>query len=580
MDGAPESPKDIKELIKKGVGIEKYHPSPHDWRDHFVYSLLVDRFNDHRVSFQSYIKGKTRAVEREISEGDKWQGGTLKGITEKLDYIKGLGCSAIWLSPIFKNRDTYHGYGIQNFLMVDPHFGTLEDLQELVREAHKKEMYIILDIIINHTGDNWAYPDGYPYYYGPTNFRFGSWRRGDGTDGIQEISKIQWPDDAVWPSEFQNHEWYRRRGEITDWSIPEVVRNGDIGCLKKLDTTSGEVLSALIAIYKYWIKAADIDGYRLDTVSHVEAPTVALFCSAIREFAQRLGKTNFFLFGEIVGDDYFINSFIGRNTYIPGTNKRFASLDAALDFPLYYVLEPVIKGFHSPSELRNRYEQLELIPRDHFETSRYFVTFVDNHDQIGRSPKARFLYNNPLEKQAVLAIGYLLTSIGIPCIYYGTEQGFNGGGDHDKYLRECMFGGNWGAFNTTKHHFFKPDRYIYKEISKIAEIRKKEPPLRVGRQYFRETSENGHNFRYPVDGRCTLAYSRILDDVEVLVAMNLDLERRNDFITVDSALTLPGRMMINLLSPGSTYNVVKINQRNTVQVVLPSHEMAILKLKE
>ena len=93
----------------------------------------------------------------------RWQGGTIKGVQSKLDYLGDLGVSAIWLSPVFKQRghlDTFHGYGIQHFLDVDPRFGTRRDLVELVDAAHQKGIRIILDIIFNHTGFNWVYPGG------------------------------------------------------------------------------------------------------------------------------------------------------------------------------------------------------------------------------------------------------------------------------------------------------------------------------------------------------------------------------------------------------------------------------------
>ena len=499
-----EKPKSLKEIDFVPCG--KVFPSPSDWRDQFIYHLLVDRFNSGKPAIPPY-NPDTTTTGRDDAEGEKWQGGTLNGITEKLDYIKGLGCTAIWVSPIFKNRkeaNTYHGYGVQNFLDVDPRFGILKDLQKLVKEAHKKGMYIILDIVINHTGDNWAYPGGHPYYYSEgKRFPFAFWREGN------PLSGIQWPDDAVWPMEFQNPEWYRRKGEIQNWdSFPEA-RDGDFCSLKEFDTSNREVLKALIDAYKYWIAVSDIDGYRLDAVKHLEDSSTAIFCSAIREYAQKIGKTNFFLFGEIIGDDRFIDQYIARNARIPETNERFPSLDAALDFPLWGILEGIIKGFINPAELRARYQMFREFYSDHGQAGQYFVSFVDNHDQIGRSPRGRFLHNNPFQKQAILAIGYLLTSLGIPCIYYGTEQGFNGGGDHDKYIRECMFGGKWGAFNTGSRHFFNPEKPLYKEISRIAEIRQNEAALRYGRQYFREISGNGIDFGYPIDGRCTLAYSRI-----------------------------------------------------------------------
>ncbi len=570
----PEKPKHLSEIDFRPRG--GVFPSPSDWRDQFIYHLLIDRFNNGKPDIPPY-NPNTTPVGRVDSEGEKWQGGTLIGITENLNYIKRLGCTVIWLSPIFKNRkeaNTYHGYGIQNFLDVDPRFGTLKDLQKLVKEAHKKGMYIILDIVINHTGDNWAYPGGYSYYYSEgKRFPFGFWREAD------SLSGIQWPDDAVWPVEFQNPECYRRKGEIKNWdSFPEA-RDGDFCSLKEIDTSNREVLRALIDIYKYSIAVADIDGYRLDAVKHIEDSSAAIFCSAIREYAQSIGKKNFFLFGEIIGDDRFIDQYIARNARIPDTNERFPSLDAALDFPLWGILEGVIKGFINPAELRARYERFKEFYSDHGQASQYFLIFVDNHDQIGRSPRGRFLHNNPFQKQAVLALGYLLTSLGIPCIYYGTEQGFDGGGDHDKYIRECMFGGKWGAFNTTGHQFFDPENPIYKEISQIAEIRQNEPALRYGRQYFREISENGVDFGYPIDGRCTLAYSRILDDTEILIVINLDSNQKNDFITVDSNLTPAGKNLVNLLKPGSIHTVHKSGRRNTVRAGLSPHEIAILKLE-
>ncbi|WP_370574548.1 alpha-amylase family glycosyl hydrolase [Methanomethylovorans sp.] len=99
---------------------------------------------------------KSVKKDRLPENGKRFQGGNLKGIRRRLDYIADMGVNAIWLSPVFKNRveldDTYHGYGIQDFLELDPRFGTREELRELVKDAHSRGMYAILDIIINHTG--------------------------------------------------------------------------------------------------------------------------------------------------------------------------------------------------------------------------------------------------------------------------------------------------------------------------------------------------------------------------------------------------------------------------------------------
>lgn len=551
-------------------------PSPLDWRDQFIYFLLVDRFDNNRPVLPPYDPA-TAPTGRNPTQGGLFQGGCLKGAARRLDYIKSLGCTAIWLSPVFRNRreknDSYHGYGIQNFLEIDDRFGTKEDLRDLVRQAHDRGLYVILDIIVNHTGDNWAYPGDYPYYFwknasGP--FDFGWWRENDPAQGFQEY-------DAVWPKELQDPVCYKRRGQIRNWSDPDEAVNGDFLCLKELDVRRSDVLNALIGSYKYWIASADIDGFRVDTVKHMEDSATALFCNALREYAQSIGKQNFFIFGEIVGDDMTLQRYIGRNSRIEGTNERFPSLNAALDFPLYFIFEETIKGFIGPAALRDRYERFKTLYADHGEAGRYFVTFVDNHDQMSR-PYRRFMHRNPHGKQAVLAIGFLLTSQGVPCIYYGTEQGFDGGGENDSYVRECMFGGQWGAFDSTGFHFFNTNHPIFKGISAIARVRAQEPALRYGRQYFREISGNGTDFGHPLDGKCTLAFSRILDTTEILVALNLDTYPKKDFITVDSALTPSGRSMTNLLKPASSCMVEKVNGRHAVQVELEPHEISIWKL--
>ena len=549
-------------------------PSPDHWRDQFMYFLLVDRFDNNQDNIPAHNPGSDPRG-RDPNEGYKFQGGNLKGIIRRLDYIRNLGCTAIWLSPILKNRQekdgTYHGYGIQDFLEIDKRFGTLEDLRELVKQAHARGMYVILDIILNHTGDNWAYPGDDPYYYWPEAekpFDFGFWREVNPAPDLQE-------DDAVWPRELQNPDHYKRRGQIRNWENRAEAIDGDFCSLKELDITHSEVLDCLIKAHKYWIAVADIDGFRVDTVKHMESSQTALFCNAVREYAKSIGKHNFFIFGEVVGDDRLLQKYLGRNSRIEGTNERFPSLDACLDFPLYFVLEEVLKGFSDSALLRDRYERFKTSYADHGQAGSYFVTFLDNHDQMHRKYR-RFMHENPYPQQIISAIGYLLTSQAIPCIYYGTEQGFDGGGDADYYVRECMFGGNWGAFDTTGVHFFDEQNQIYQGIKSIAAIRAQEPALRYGRQYFREISADGTNFGYP-GGSGTLSYSRILDTNEVLVVINLAAFPRNDCVTVDSNLTPVDSRMIDLLGGFAPLTVQGSNGRAYVRVPLKEHQIAILK---
>jgi glycosidase len=556
--------------------------SPRDWRDVFIYQLLIDRFDDGK-EHPPYDSDNAKRG-RDPKNASIFQGGQIKGITRRLDYIKNLGCNAVWISPPFKNRqecdEACHGYGIQDFLSVDPRFGTLEDLQELTREAHARGMYVILDIVINHTGDNWGYPDDAAMPYNESGcYEFGFWRGRDGQRIAHDKVNQLGADDGVWPVEFQNPDWYKRRGYIRDFTNAGLLEaiNGDFASLKDLDLNREEVTDALVKIYKWWIAQCDFDGFRMDTIGHTEPHAAAKFSNSIREYAKSIGKDNFFLYAEIVAGDDRLQKYIGKNVQEESDDGPYPIFSACLDFPLYFVLEEVIKGFTPPAALRERYEHFNRFYRDYAEAGQYFVTFVDNHDQMAR-PYRRFANGVSDPKQVVMAIGYLLCNMGIPCIYYGTEQGFDGGGPGDVYVRETMFGGKWGAFDTTGVHFFNPDHPIYRGIARIAHIRANERTLRFGREYFREISGDGEHFGHPIGPHSTLAFSRVLDVESILVCMNLDMKKHEDAIAVDARLNPPGRVMRDLLRDGVEYTVQEApNGTAYVRVPLESHEIAILK---
>ncbi len=232
MSPAPIS---LAEIDLSPVPAKTYFNTTREWREEFIYFLLVDRFHD----------DSTRAPRRQsnrvkgIATPDTFYGGKIKGVTQNLDYIAGLGCTAIWLSPIFENNaGAYHGYNINNYLDVDARFGTKQDLIELVEAAHRRDppMRIILDVVINHSGDNWAYPGGFPYYYsGDQQFPFGFWRR-----GARPI-----------PTEFRKEDLYHRRGEIQSQNgydtYPEN-QHGDITSLKDYSSDDDDAGSQLINI--------------------------------------------------------------------------------------------------------------------------------------------------------------------------------------------------------------------------------------------------------------------------------------------------------------------------------------------
>ena len=177
----------------------------------------------------------------------------------------------------------------------------------------------------------------------------------------------------------------------------------------------------------------------MDAVKHLGALAISRFCQGVREYAQCLGKHNFFLFGELITGDDAIDRYIGPNTPMQVDDQTvYFGSDSVLDFPLYWTLPAVIKGFSSPLSLIDRYEKLRGHALSQGELGRYLVTFLDNHDQVGQDEKQRFAAGAP-DAQVIAGIGYLLCALGASCIYYGTEQGFAGHGQGDQFIREPMF---------------------------------------------------------------------------------------------------------------------------------------------
>jgi glycosidase len=578
------SPQSTQELDFTPV-TDKVFSSPAQWRDHNIYHLLIDRF-DNNQDQPPFDPDSGNRHEWKAEDGSQFQGGCLKGIARRLDYIRNLGCTAIWISPPFKNRktaeNTYHGYAIQNFLDVDPRFGSMNDLRELVREAHNRGMYVIIDIVINHTGNNWGYVNDQPMVYNNgEQFEFGFWRAADGT-ALKCHPEEYGEDDAVWPVELQKPECYKRMGRIGDMtsgSDQEMI-DGDTEDMKDLDLTREDVRDAMIRCHKWWIAQTDCDGFRIDTVKHAEPKAMSVFVNAIREYCQSIGKHNFHMFAEIVAEDDVLLKYLGQNTpnEDDDPNEEYPALCSTLDFPLYFKLEDVIKRQAPPIVLKERYERFQHFYRDYGKVGEYFVTFVDNHDQMHR-PFYR-LMNGETDCQLVeLAIGYLLTSMGIPCIYYGTEQCFNGGGNaDDDYVRETMFGSNWGAFGAREGHFFNDQHHAYKAISKIASIRAAEPALRYGRQFFRQVSGDGQTFGDSKDPGGVFAYARILDVTSILMVMNLDPESRRNFIAVDEKFVSEGSPVKNLLNDREYKVELAPNGKQLcLNLELASRELIVLK---
>jgi glycosidase len=496
-------------------------PSPQDWRDVWIYFLMLDRFNR--------VDGKPPASMPYDKPFGEFQGGTFIGVRDRLSYIKDLGAGAIWLSPVLKNRQSdrgsFHGYGIQDFLQPEPRFasvpGTEEDeLRALVDTAHALGLYVIFDIVLNHAGDVFGYKGLGSSAEGSSEILPIEWRdkNGQARTDFQVIENIptaqREPDGLVWPAELQRNSFFRRKGKGGE-------AGGDFESLKEFvtDVSDGQIFpvrNALILAYQYAIARYDVDGFRIDTLKFIEREFAQTFGNAMREYALSIGKKNFFSYGEVFDGEERIAQFIGRNTQDAGD---LVGVDAALDFPLFFRLPSVAKGFAPPTDVIEVYRRRKEVERDilssHGEAGRFFVTFLDNHDMKERFRGASTDGPDSFDPQVILGIAVLFGLQGIPCLYYGTEQGLHGRGNSDQFVREAL----WGKPNA-----FDTNHPFYKAIRRLSDIRDTQPALRYGRLYFRPISGDGVHFGASPFAPGVLAFSRILNNQEVLVIANANTQ--------------------------------------------------------
>ncbi|NLT56479.1 MAG: alpha-amylase [Actinomycetales bacterium] len=605
----------VSELDLAGACSGTTTPSPAAWEDEVLYFLLLDRFargveegyptppdltpGELIPRFVAADAGNAVTDEESAARwreaGRGWVGGTLAGVRSKLGYLSRLGVTALWISPVLKQARTpqgwaanYHGYATQDFLSVDEHFGTAEDLRTLVREAHEHGLRVILDVVLNHAGDVFAYEEPSPRWDGSPRAVAG-WL--DGDRGLvpftPEAAAAAWPDGAVFPSELHPPHTFTRRGAISDWDNHPEYLEGDFCALKDIDHGSGPVdafrpsaaLEALIRAYCWWIATADLDGFRVDTVKHMDPGAVRHLATVVHEFAQSIGKDRFYLIGEITGPrEHAVHTM------------ELTGLDAALGLAdVQYQLEAAAKGWTDPARYFELFRNSALLGKDSHTWLRHtVVTTLNDHDMVRQGgDKARFCADPEGPALALAALTLNVLTLGIPCIYYGSEQcldGRGGGAEADRYLREAMFGGEYGPFRSRGRHVFDEQHPVYRELAKVLALRGRERALRRGRQYLREISGDGRDFGFPtaLGGDRVLsvvAWSRILADRELICAVNTDpAGSRAAWVTVDAGLHRLGDTLECLYrSDGGTSPSPPVVEGNgkAVRVELPPGGVAV-----
>ncbi|RYY15294.1 MAG: alpha-amylase, partial [Chitinophagaceae bacterium] len=400
--------------------------------------------------------------------------------------------------------------------LADPEVADTE-FRQLINEIHAQGIYVILDIVLNHAANVFNYEGATDTAEWRDNPEYGIfWRdeTGQARGEWKDIGSITNPpsNGVVWPKELQRNDFFRRKGEdgtrgdftgmkelVTDYLIP--------------GTAVYPVRNLLITAYQYLIAKFDLDGYRIDTLQYVEPAFARVFGNAMREYALSIGKKNFFTFGEVWQDDdeSRIAEFVGRNTE---NHDHFVGVDAAIDFPMKKRLEAVCKGFKAPLELSThfdyRLETLRKIVSSHGDAGRHYVTFLDNHDQDYR------FHNPAFPEQTKMALTCMMCMQGIPSVYYGTEQALSGAGNNREFAREAL----WGRPDA-----FNQEADLYKFLQDLSVFRASEPALRYGRQYFRHCSENGGAFKNSSLPGGVIAFSRVLNNREVVLVANTSVSQ-------------------------------------------------------
>jgi glycosidase len=496
-------------------------------QDEVVYFVLPDRFeNGDSANDRGGLQGDRLVHGFDPTSKAFYHGGDLRGLTARLDYIQALGATAVWLTPVFRNKPVqgapgresagYHGYWITDFTRVDPHLGDEAAMRAFVTAAHGRGMKVYLDIIANHTADVIAYRDcpsdrcayrsraDYPYT------RRGGWR-GEainagfaGDDAAQQtadnFARLTRPDFAYMPyvPQGQEHvkvpEWlnapiyYHNRGNST--FAGESSELGDFVGLDDLMTENPRVVQGMIEIYGEWIDRYGVDGFRIDTAKHVNAEFWQAFVPAMLARARAQGIPNFHIFGEVMTESI--------DTALLARYTRVAKLPAVLDFAFAAAVRATLAADAGTDELARLFADDALYDAGE-STALQLPTFISNHD-LGRFAyfvrKARPQAGDAeILQRVILAHAMLFTLRGVPVVYYGDEQGFAGtGGDQDArqdmmpsrtavYLEDRRIGSGGGTTNFDLQH------PIARAIAELATLRRSQPALRSGRQVVRNYSE-------------------------------------------------------------------------------------------
>ncbi len=518
-------------------------PSP-NWEDQIIYFIMTDRFFDGNQNNNDLGQS-----EYDLNDPVKFQGGDLEGIQQNLDYLQDLGITGVWITPPVlnqwwnpdKNFIGYHGYWASDFSKVDPHFGTLASYQALSKALHNQNMYLIQDVVTNHTGDYFRYINGYnkdsvtAFYHNYGQPAQPPFDQNDPNNPAHLKANI-----------------YHFTPIIGDYNNPTEILTGQLSDLDDLNTTHPLVRQTLGDAFRFWIKNVDVDGFRFDTPIYVEHNFWHSFLHnkdtanlGMNLFAQQLGKEKFYTFGETwVQSKPFETKADQRAASYLGSKDQ-PEMDGVLNFPLQQTIERVFTRGHSTDHLTYRLEQQKKL----YAQPKNLVNFIDNHDMARFRTKG----SEAAYEQAML----LMMSIpGVPVIYQGTEQGFT-------ETRKNMF----NELNN------QSDAFLF--IKKMIDFRKAHSATRNGKLEIIADSKLGNGlFLYRLKNKNETLYVAMNTLEETIIVNDLDLKMAGNF-ELEKVLSLTnnwkaqaGINQLNYLQLGGREGLVfKISESKTAKKI-------------
>lgn len=362
-------------------------PAKAKWDGESIYFAFTDRFNQVGPNLPDCDRSNMYL----------YHGGNIQGITEKLDYLKDNGMTAIWISPVVKQQthmfqtDGYHGYWAIDFYDVDPHQGNVQDVRTLCEEAHKRGMKIVLDHVVNHTG--WAHP---------------------------------------WAADPEKKDWFHQNGDIKDFENNWQMENCSLLGMPDFNQDNPEVYKELLKFSKFWIDQG-IDGFRLDTIKNMPMHFWKQFTEDIRAYA----GPDFLMMGE---------AFTPKTDLIGSYQSN--GVQSLLDYPLYWA---ILDSLAQDKSMKILADKVAAGNADS-DNPRMLSAFLDNHDNMRFMDKAG---ENGREKLKQ-ALAFLMTIDRIPNVYYGTEAAMKVGHAYDAIIDpQCRADMKFGADPDMEAYFSK-----------------------------------------------------------------------------------------------------------------------------